>query len=731
MLCTLDKTIYENRDTGFSIASFKTRDEAVPSAARSTYYHGDKLIRFTAVGYHLPTSSVIDVDIDGTWENGKHGWQMNVQRCTEIIPKTKDGIVAYLSSGLIKGIGEKKAKAIVSAFGLDTLEIMEHDPKRLLEIKGITEKKLEMIEESFGKSRAIREIVSYLAPYGVSVKKCSKIRDEFGVNAMDVLKNSPFELCRISGFGFKTVDGIARKTQCRPDDPLRIKGALRFVLDESMLEGHLYLDKETIRTKAYELLNEGYQNEVVSLQTVHNVLCAMVKEKSIIHDNGALFKPRNFQNELETAEAIAGILSEKSCAVDITDELAESQKALGIILSPKQAEAVRMCFSGNISIITGGPGTGKTTVLKVVLDVYKRVKPKGTVLLTAPTGRAARRMEESTGEPASTLHSALGLITDEDDTGELNDTSDLTQDFIITDEFSMVDMALAKELFTRMKPGASILLVGDADQLPSVGAGNVFRELMKCGQIPVTCLDLVFRQANTSRIALNASMMKDSNTNLLFGDDFLFLPRNTEQETAELVCSEYLKEIAEHGIERVQILSPFKSRGDACVKNLNDRIRESVNPHDYTKPELKYGSRVFRLGDRVLQTKNMDDISNGDVGFVKSVYIGEDNDSSITVSFGDGRSHEYSTDELDMLELAYAMTIHKSQGSEYDTVIIPMMASYFIMLRRNLIYTAITRAKKKVIIVGQKKALYMAINKNDIDGRNTHLADRIQKLRQE
>lgn len=220
-----------------------------------------------------------------------------------------------------------------------------------------------------------------------------------------------------------------------------------------------YLDKETIRAKAHELLNEGYPNEVVSLQTVHNVLCAMVKEKSIIHDDGALFKPRNFQNEQETAEAIAGILSEKSTAVDITDELVESQKALGIMLSPKQAEAVRMCFSGNISIITGGPGTGKTTVLKVILDVYKRVKPKGTVLLTAPTGRAARRMEESTGEPASTLHSALGLITDEDDTGTLNDTSELTQDFIIVDEFSMVDMELARELFTRMKPGASILLV--------------------------------------------------------------------------------------------------------------------------------------------------------------------------------------------------------------------------------------------------------------------------------
>jgi len=731
MLCTLDKTIYEDRNSGFAIASFKTKDEAVPSAARSTYYHGDKLIRFTAIGYHLPTSSVIDVDIDGVWENGKHGMQLNVQRCTEIIPKTKDGIIAYLSSGLIKGIGEKKAKAIVAAFGMDTLEIMEHEPKRLLEIKGITEKKLEVIEESFGKSRAIREIVSYLAPYGVSVKKCSKIRDEFGVDTMDVLKNSPFELCRISGFGFKTVDDIARKTRCRPDDPLRIRGALRFVLDESMLEGHLYLDKETIRKKAHDLLNEGYENDVVSLQAVHTVLCAMVKDKTIVHEDGALYKPRNYANELETAEAIAGILGERSTAVDITDELAESQKRLGIMLSPKQADAVRMCFSGNISIITGGPGTGKTTVLKVILDVYKHVKPKGTVLLAAPTGRAARRMEESTGEPASTLHSALGLITDEDDTGELNDTADLTADFIITDEFSMVDMALAKELFTRMKPGASILLVGDADQLPSVGAGNVFRELMKSGQIPVTCLDMVFRQANTSRIALNANLMKQDDTNLLFGDDFMFLPGNNDAETAEIVCREYMREIAERGIERVQILSPFKSRGESCVKKLNERIREQVNSHEYTKPELKYGSRVFRLGDRVLQTKNMNDISNGDVGFVSSVYLGEDNDSTITVSFGDGRSHEYSTDELDMLELAYAMTIHKSQGSEYDTVIIPMMAGYFIMLRRNLIYTAITRAKKKVIIIGEKKAIYMAIHKNDIDGRNTNLAARIQKIRQE
>ena len=232
MLCTYDRTIYENRDTGFVIASFKTKDEAVPSEARSKFYNGDKLIRFTAVGFRLPSSSAINVDLDGKWEKSKYGLQLSVERCTEIIPKTKDGIIAYLSSGLIKGVGEKSAKAIVGMFGVQTLEVIEREPDKLLTVKGITEKKLKNITDSYMQSRTIREIVSYLAPYGVSVKKCAKIQNEFGSRTMDVLKHTPFELCTISGFGFKTVDDIARKTKCTPDDPMRIRGALRYVLDE-------------------------------------------------------------------------------------------------------------------------------------------------------------------------------------------------------------------------------------------------------------------------------------------------------------------------------------------------------------------------------------------------------------------------------------------------------------------------------------------------------------------
>lgn len=268
------------------------------------------------------------------------------------------------------------------------------------------------------------------------------------------------------------------------------------------------------------------------------------------------------------------------------------------------------------------------------------------------------------------------------------------------------------------------MLVGDADQLPSVGAGNVFRELMQCGRIPVTRLDLVYRQSGTSRIAINAKLMQEDDTRLHFGEDFLFCPCESEAQAAEQVCQLYMDEIAQHGIEKVQILSPFKNRGDTCVKNLNDRLREIINPPSPALAEMKVGTRIYRTGDRVLQTRNIDEISNGDVGFIRQIIKEEDDTCSALIEFGD-RSRTYSQDEMDMIELAYAMTIHKSQGSEYNTVIIPIMASHYIMLRRNLIYTAITRAKKKVILVGEKKAIYTAIHKNDIDGRNTRLAERI------
>jgi len=724
MRCTYERTIFENNDSGFCVAVFVTQDNTVPAAARSTYQSMDGRIRFTATGYRLPVTKTIDVELDGRWENTKRGLQFAVESFVEIVPRTRDGIIGYLSSGLINGIGEKTARTIVGKFGLNTLEVLDEHPEKLLEIKGITPKKLEKITASYTQSKAIRDIVTFLSPFGISVKKAVKIHKEFGAQTMEILKSRPFEICSISGFGFKTVDAIARKANCKLNDPLRIRGAIQYILDEATVEGHLFLHKTELCDKAHVLLNEGFGTEVVTLREVQSELYHLVVKMKLLSENGNVYKPKSLMAEADAAKRIAELLMASSKSVDIIKELEDAQQSLKLILSSKQAEAVKMCFSHNMAIITGGPGTGKTTVLKIILEVYNKIF-KGKILLTAPTGRASRRMSESTGYPdARTLHSALGLITDEDD-DFMNSNDPVDADFVVVDEFSMVDMRLAAELFSRIQDGTKVILVGDADQLPSVGAGNVFRELINCGLIPVTFLDVVFRQSGTSRIALNAHSINENQTKLLYGPDFEFIPCKTAEDAAELIKQQYLKETALTGVNNVQILSPFKSRGEACVKKLNEAIRELINPPGPTIPELKVGTRVFRMNDRVLQTKNKREISNGDVGFVKAVYIGEDNDSTLTIEFSDARTVEYGKEDLDIIELSYAMTIHKSQGSEYDTVILPVLTSFYIMLRRNLIYTAITRAKKKVILVGQKQALYMAIHKNDIDKRNTLLGERI------
>ena len=540
---------------------------------------------------------------------------------------------------------------------------------------------------------------------------------------MNILKESPFELCSISGFGFKTVDAIAKCSACCLNDPMRIRGAVLFVLDESMSAGHLYLNKTDIRELALKLLNDGYPQPVVTKDEVNVELMRMVSTGELITENGNVYKTDNFYAETDTAEKIAALLAVKPPALKIEKELIAVQNDLCITLSLKQAEAVRNCFANNLSIITGGPGTGKTTVLKVVLEVYKRVYNDGSVLLAAPTGRAARRISESTGCPyACTLHSALGLKSDDYSiSAEPIDT-----DFVVVDEFSMVDMRLARQLFCRIKEGAKVLIVGDADQLPSIGAGNVFRELIACGHIYTTTLDVVYRQSDTSRIAINAHSINEGEKSLQYGDDFQFIPCETSEDAAEIIERIYVGEIAEHGIENVQILSPFRVKTEAGVNVLNRAIRELINPHRAAVPELQVGRRVFRCGDRVMQIKNKGDVSNGDVGIVTSVHASEENDSTITITFSDERVVEYTAEDLDVIELAYAVTIHKSQGSEYHTVIIPLLKAFYVMLRRNLIYTAITRAKERVILVGQKQALFTAISRNDVDHRNTLLGERIR-----
>ena len=727
---TYDGKIFHNPSNKFCIVIVKTADTSIPEKARDKRRYRDHLIRFTAVGYEIPMTDAVELELDGEWVNGKYGMQLQVEQWREIVPKTKEGVLSYLGSGLIKGIGEKTAAEIVAKFGTGTLDILEKHPERLLEVRGITENKLEDIRTSFAESRMLRDIMTLLAPFKLTPKTALKIYQHFGPACMDLLKKSPFELCRIPGFGFRRVDAIVRKTDNRPRDPMRIGGALHCTLDEAKgKQGHLFLERENLCKAAFKLLNEKIPLPEMRVrpEEVEKELDGMILNGSVVSMRDNIYHPAVFAQEDETASRIARLLAEERPPMkDISAVIETVRTELGLRTSGKQESAVRTAFLYNLSIITGSPGTGKTTVLKIILEVYRRLWPDNKIVLMAPTGRASRRMAESTGfEGACTLHSGLGLVSEEDEGSRNRKKDGLDADMVIVDEFSMVDMWLAGKFFPALKKGAKIILVGDPDQLPSVGAGNVFRELIQCGLVPVTVLDEIFRQAKDSLIAHNARFIHDGNTRLYYGNDFQFLLCDSQEDAAAAIIERYCQEIESNGIEHVQILSPFRTEGAASSDHLNAAIREIVNPFQSTEDEVRIGPKTFRVGDRIMQTKNTDKVSNGDLGFIR--YIDDTPDGKrIGLEFGENRSLEYSTEDLVNLDLAYATTIHKAMGSEYDIVLMPILKAHYIMLYRNLLYTGITRARKKVVLAGEKSVLFMAIHKNEISRRNTLLGERIR-----
>ena len=726
---TYDGTIYHNPANKFCIISVKTADQDVPQEARSTRRYKDHLIRFVATGYELPRTDAVELELDGEWKKGKYGMQLQVEQWHEIVPRTKGGVEGYLASGLIKGIGPATAAQIVSRFGVETLDILQNHPERLLEIKGITEGKLEDIKTSYAESRMLQDLMTLLSPFKITPKTAQKIYQYFGPASVDILKKSPFELCQVSGFGFLRVDAIVQKNGGDLHDPMRIKGALFWALEDSKgSKGHLFLTSEVLRKEALRVLNAKIPIPSLRLheQEVIDVLQNMILHGEIVAVSEKIYLPRVFAQEDETARQIAMRVVEPSTPERIEQILERVKREMGLALSSKQEAAVHAAYRHNLSIITGSPGTGKTTVLKTILEVYRRLYPNGEIVLMAPTGRASRRMAESTGvDKARTLHSGLGLASEEEDVRRSNTQEPLSADLIIVDEFSMVDVWLANKFFSRIKEGARIVLVGDPDQLPSVGAGNVFRELIDCGLITVTVLDQIFRQSKDSLIAYNAKFINEGNTKLYYGQDFIFMASDNQTEAAERIVSRYCREIEESGIDRVQILSPFRSEGAASAEQLNEAIREVVNPFRSAEEEIKVGVKVFRVNDRIMQTKNTAKVSNGDLGFIR--YIRNDEKGAhVGLDFGAGREMEYSIEDMVNLDLAYATTIHKAMGSEYETVIMPLLKAHTVMLYRNLLYTGITRAKKRVILIGQKQVLFMAIHRNEIGKRNTLLGERIR-----
>ena len=715
MRCRFKHKIFQNEENGYTIAIFTTQDTSVPLSARDKYLASRNIIGFSAIGFGLPLTDEIELEMEGRWESGEHGTQYQVENFMEVVPRTKEGILGYLSSGAIKGIGPKMADTIFRKFGLQTQE--------LLKIRGISEKKLAAIVESYGKNQVFRELMTFLAPFKVTPKKVNMILKKFGNESVDIIRHRPYMLSAVKGFGFLTVDAIGRQCCCALNDPMRISGCIGHIMNQAMKEGHLFKQRQEVIREALEMLNRDLQVMAVSEQDVSQVLYRLVLQKSIVVEEERIYSIRQYEEETQTASMIARRLLEKPVLLSIEPELEKAQKTLGITLSETQKQAVRMVFAHPISIITGGPGTGKTTVLKVILYIHQALC-RSEVQLMAPTGRAARRMVESTGcENASTMHLALGLLGD--DTDFEPDFEYLSAGFLNVDEVSMVDMHLAYEFFRRVSRHARVLLVGDKNQLPSVGAGDVFRQLIACGLIPVTVLDLVYRQGALSSIPYNAKLMQENKTNLSFGEDFQFIACKGADEAAEIVRRIYLDEIAKNGMDQVQILTPYRKRSAAGVDELNKSLEDFVNPPIAGKKELHIGSQVFRVGDKILQNKNTEMASNGDLGRILDCITDEDGNARAVIGFPDGRQVQYEADQMEMIEHANATTIHKAQGSECPVVIIPWVKAFYMMLKRNILYTGVTRAKSKVYLVGEWAAVCQAIHTDDSGTRNTILSERI------
>ena len=549
-VAVFDKQLFYNPTNRYTILQMKTADIMVPQEARRPYKSSDHLIRFTAVGFDLPRNDSVEVELEGTWvKDAKCGLRFEVERWKEILPSTIKGIRAYLSSGVLKGIGEKTTDAIVNRFGDRTLEVLEHEPERLLEIRGITPERLEEIKANYTESQVMRELMLLLAPLKVTPNTAMKVLEHFGMKGVALIRESLFRLCEVPGFGFRRVDEIVRKSGGNLHDPMRVQGALFYIIQEARdKNGHLYIEIGRLLKDTLKLLNEDL-NDPLRLEQVEQQLAAMINLNVVVSNGGNIYLPQVYKQECEVALKIAQMVLELPKPVNLTPVMEQVKGRLGITLSPQQAEGVEMAFRYNLSIITGGPGTGKSTILRAVVEAYRMLYPQGKIALAAPTGKASRRMAETTGiEDAQTLHSLLKLFGD--DSGGEKKKQSLEAGLLIVDETSMVDMWLAHQLFRRLNPGTKVLLVGDADQLESVGAGNVFQELIDSGIVPVTVLDQIFRQAEGSRIAYNARFINEGNGELYYGPDFDFVSVADQEEAAETVCRLYKEAAARVGIQQ-------------------------------------------------------------------------------------------------------------------------------------------------------------------------------------
>jgi exodeoxyribonuclease V alpha subunit len=675
--------------------------------------------------------------LSGRWEkHPQHGLQFTVEVCEQSLPASVEGIRRYLGSGLIKGIGPRLAERIVVCFGEKTLDIIENQPEDLHKVPDIGEKRIQIIRLAWQEQKRIKDIMIFLHGHGVSTNLAVKIYKQYGEQSLQVVQTNPYQLARdIFGIGFKTADKLARALGLAVDHPSRIEAGLIYALNEMSNEGHVYAPEETLIARACELLNlpaELIPDGIKRLSQEDRVYLdhfSMDKSQSDknIHEETAVYLTPFYHGEVGVAERLQ-LLNRSTRIGEIhSQDYLPGTDNLSLIennLSPEQMQAVKVGLVNPVSVITGGPGTGKTTTLKTLIRVLK--EEHKLYALAAPTGRAAKRLSEATGCPASTIHRLLGFSPGKG--FQHNEDNPLPMDFLIIDEVSMLDLLLANHLLKAIKPGTHLILVGDVDQLPSVGAGDVLHDIIASGSVPVSRLTQIFRQASGSQIISNAHLINQGKMPLFPADNqdcFLFsveTPEEAAQWVEDIVCQRIPNKFNLDPQSQVQVLSPMY-RGPVGVDALNNRLQSRLNPPSSQKTEHSFFGQLLRLGDRVMQNQNNYDkeVFNGDIGHISQLLNEE---QTLTVNF-DGRHVIYEWSEVDQLTLAYAITVHKSQGSEFQAIVMPIMTQHYLMLQRNLLYTAITRAQKLCVLVGNRRAIRIAVNNNKVLDRYTALDIRL------
>lgn len=730
----VEEIIYTNEENGYTVCAIDSEDEGM----------------FTATGY-LPLLTVGEsVSLSGEWTNhSSYGEQFKVMYYEKVLPSDKQTILTYLASGVISGIRKSTAEKLLEKFGKDVFNVMLTEPKRLAEIKGISEKKADKIGKEFAELQSMQSLIMFLQKYNISPNLSAKVYKVLGDNAVEQIEENPYILSEsIDGISFKTADNIAFVQGIPKNSPNRIRAGIKFLLTQAAYaSGHTYMPKNVLTEHcAYKLgvTEDEVSNGLSELILSKDVYFDTIDNEDVCYLSTFYFDELLLSRRLIEMSTVSSkyIMSAEEAEVQIKKAEEES----GILLANEQKAAVISALESGVMVLTGGPGTGKTTTINTIIKIMEHLKLD--IALAAPTGRAAKRMSELTGLEAKTIHRMLGMKPNDIDstqTFESNENNTLDADVIIVDEMSMVDINLMAALIKAIKPSARLILSGDADQLPSVGAGNVLRDIISSGVIPVTKLEKIFRQAEESLIVVNAHKInKGEYPDLNVKDNnFFFLARHNASDITETVislCKTRLpKSYDIDPIADLQVLSPMK-KGEAGVVNLNILLQTHINPPDKSKREHKHGNIIFREGDKVMQTKNDYELTwkkenskelgmgvfNGDMGIITKIDTAS---KLLTVTFDDDRIVDYEFTRLDELDLSYAITVHKSQGSEFPIVILPVYHCAPMLMCRNLFYTAVTRAKDMVILVGDERAVRHMVENNTERERYSGLCEKLIKAK--